>query len=54
VVEDDGCGFDPLSAQADGHFGLRVMQDIVGEAGGTLEIDSTPGRGTRITVEAEP
>jgi signal transduction histidine kinase len=54
AVEDDGCGFDPTAAQSDGHFGLRMLTDLVREAGGTLEIDSEPGRGTRVTVEAEP
>jgi signal transduction histidine kinase len=53
VVEDDGRGFDPTRAQRDGHFGLRLLQDLVNEAGGTLEIDSKPGRGTRVTVEAQ-
>jgi two-component system NarL family sensor kinase len=53
AVEDDGCGFDPTHPQADGHFGLRLLSDLVREAGGTLEIDSTPGRGTRVTVEVE-
>ena len=54
AVEDDGCGFDPTAAQSDGHFGLRMLTDLVREAGGTLEIDSEPGRGTRVTVEVEP
>jgi two-component system, NarL family, sensor kinase len=53
VVEDDGRGFDSTSAQSDGHFGLRIVEDLVREAGGTLEIDSEPGRGTRVTVEVE-
>ncbi|HEY6835459.1 MAG TPA: sensor histidine kinase [Gaiellaceae bacterium] len=54
VVADDGRGFDPETVQADGHFGLRMLEDIVREAGGTLQIDSTPGKGTRVTVEVEP
>jgi two-component system, NarL family, sensor kinase len=53
VVEDDGRGFDPTNPQRDGHFGLRVLQDIAQEAGGTLQIDSELGRGTRIAVEVE-
>lgn len=50
VVEDDGRGFDPETAQKDGHFGLRMLQDLVREAGGVLRIDSAPGRGTRVSV----
>jgi two-component system, NarL family, sensor kinase len=54
VVEDDGWGFDPTTPQSDGHFGLRILEDLVREGGGTLEIDSEPGRGARVTVEVEP
>jgi two-component system, NarL family, sensor kinase len=50
LVEDDGRGFDPASPQGDGHFGLRILEDIVREAGGTLEITSSAGQGTRVSV----
>jgi signal transduction histidine kinase len=53
AVEDDGRGFDPDAPQADGHFGLRILDDIVLEAGGRLGIDSAPGRGTRVSVEVD-
>ena len=52
VVEDDGRGFDPTAAGGVGHFGLRVLEDLAHDAGGVLEIDSAPGEGARITVEA--
>jgi two-component system NarL family sensor kinase len=51
TVEDDGRGFDPGAVEAEGHFGLRVLEDLAHEAGGELEIDSAPGAGTRVTVE---
>jgi signal transduction histidine kinase len=51
VVEDDGSGFDPSVAEDDGHFGLRVLEDLARDAGGELEIDSAPGAGARVTVE---
>lgn len=52
-VEDDGKGFSPDDAEgARGHFGLRMLRDLAKDAGGTCEIDSEPGRGTRIRVEA--
>ena len=34
-----------------GHFGLRLVEDVVGEAGGTVQVDSTPGEGTTVRVE---
>ena len=49
AVGDDGQGFDPR-AKADG-FGLHIMRERAELLGGTLEIDSAPGRGTQITVD---
>jgi signal transduction histidine kinase len=50
-VVDDGIGFD-LAGQADGgHFGLRLLGDLVQEAGGELDVESAPGRGTTVRVE---
>jgi two-component system NarL family sensor kinase len=51
LVEDDGAGFDLAQAQGNGHFGLRILEDLVRESGAELEIDSTPGTGSRISVE---
>jgi two-component system, NarL family, sensor kinase len=54
VVADDGQGCSPaeaLGATADGHFGLRLLADQVRDAGGSLELDSAPGAGTRLRVE---
>jgi signal transduction histidine kinase len=45
-VDDDGVGFDPRSVQRG--LGLTHLADRVAAVGGTLEIDSRPGRGTRI------
>jgi signal transduction histidine kinase len=46
-VEDDGVGFDP-HAVARGR-GLDNMTERVAAAGGSLAIDSAPGRGTRVS-----
>jgi signal transduction histidine kinase len=46
-VRDDGVGFDPLGSFP-GHLGLRSMQERVRHLGGTLQIASAPGQGTRI------
>jgi two-component system NarL family sensor kinase len=52
-VADDGRGFDPTAPapSSNGHFGLRVMADLIRDAGGSVDIDSAPGRGTRVRLE---
>ncbi len=51
VVEDDGCGFDvgvALAAQGTEHFGLVGMRERVALLGGSFDIVSQPGQGTRV------
>ena len=48
VVEDDGRGFDVDAAPQ--RFGIIGMRERVLLAGGGLEIESTPGEGTRVTA----
>jgi len=52
-VTDDGVGFDPRHCPSidEGHFGLLDMGERVERMGGHLNIESAPGRGTRIAVE---
>ena len=50
-VADDGVGFAPDARDAHGHFGLRMLDDLTREEGGSLIVDSKPGKGTRIRVE---
>jgi signal transduction histidine kinase len=52
-VEDDGVGFDVAQFfKTRGHrFGLRSMRDRAEAIGGTFQILSAPGRGTRVIVE---
>src|SRR6202165_4377935 len=45
-VADSGAGFDPLT-RARG-AGMTNMMDRVGAVGGTLSVDSSPGRGTTV------
>lgn len=47
-ISDDGAGFEPL-APASG-YGLAAMKGRVEESGGTVQVDSAPGRGTRVQV----
>jgi signal transduction histidine kinase len=52
VIADDGIGFDAsdvLRPRA-GHLGLRGIRTRVKKLGGTLAIDSAPGRGTSINI----
>ena len=51
-VEDDGSGFDPALAggATSGHFGLQGIRERLKAFDGQLEIESTPGRGTKATV----
>ena len=49
-IQDDGCGFDQSEGSPEGHFGLRIMKDTIGEAGGTLQVMSAPGRGTTVVA----
>jgi hypothetical protein len=50
AIADDGVGFTPAAAAAEGHDGLANMQARVDELGGRLAIDSSPGRGTHVHV----
>jgi len=52
TVVDNGSGFEPTRAK-DGHFGLRLIHDVIHEAGGDLTIESTSNEGTTVTVELE-
>lgn len=49
-VEDDGKGFDASQSEPNGHFGLKIMQARAAHIGGQVEIESKPGRGTRVTL----
>jgi len=46
-ISDDGVGFEPDGAFP-GHLGLRSMRERVMAVGGSLDVDSAPGRGTRL------
>ena len=48
-ISDDGTGFDPKAPGRSG-VGLVSMTARTQEIGGTLDIQSTPGRGTRVVV----
>ncbi|MEU4827531.1 ATP-binding protein [Actinomadura sp. NPDC023710] len=53
TVADDGCGFEiqaPSMLAAGGHYGLIGLRERAERVGGTVQMDSEPGRGTTVTV----
>jgi signal transduction histidine kinase len=57
-IRDDGAGFDPArlvqvgeDRSDGGGFGLVAMRERVEELGGTLSVESTPGKGTTLAAE---
>jgi signal transduction histidine kinase len=49
-VEDRGRGMLVADADRAPHFGLRLLRRRTEEIGGHLQIESTPGRGTRVAA----
>ena len=50
-IQDEGCGFelpDPDAAPDDGHIGLVGMRERAEAVGGTLTVETSPGRGTTV------
>jgi two-component system, NarL family, sensor histidine kinase DegS len=47
-VDDNGRGFDPDAVQQGNSLGLKLIRERAEMLGGTFEVDSTVGRGTRI------
>jgi PAS domain S-box-containing protein len=55
VIDDDGCGFDPvkvLAPQTQRGLGLAGIHERLLSFSGKMFIESDPGRGTRIIMEA--
>jgi len=50
-IRDNGRGFEPESATRSGHYGLLGMRERARLVGGTLNIKSEPGQGTRIRLQ---
>jgi two-component system sensor histidine kinase DegS len=49
VVQDDGKGFDP-KVTPKGHYGLLNMRERAGKIDGRVDVESTPGQGTRVAL----
>jgi signal transduction histidine kinase len=52
IISDNGVGFDPATPRGVGHQGLVNMRARASSVGGWLDVQSGPGAGTRIIVEA--
>jgi signal transduction histidine kinase len=50
AIEDDGSGFAVLTPRTNG-LGLVGLKERVAELSGTVQIASTPGKGTRVSVQ---
>jgi len=53
TIEDNGQGFDldTLDGETARHFGLQFMRERAESVGGTLEIETKPGEGTKVIVK---
>jgi signal transduction histidine kinase len=48
-VEDDGIGFEPALVKDNGRLGLGGMEERTARLGGKLDIQTSPGKGTKIS-----
>jgi signal transduction histidine kinase len=48
-VDDNGKGFDPDSIQQSNSLGLKLIRERAEMLGGSFEIDSNIGKGTRVS-----
>jgi signal transduction histidine kinase len=51
LIEDDGRGFTPGDTREEG-LGILGMQERIALVGGQLTVESSPGGGTTLAVEA--
>jgi signal transduction histidine kinase len=51
-ISDGGSGFDPaaVSARDGGGFGLTSMRERAHAVGGSFDVESRPGSGTRVEI----
>lgn len=50
LISDDGMGFDPQAVDQERKLGLRGVRERIEMLGGTLDIVSTPGKGTTMQL----
>lgn len=54
VVRDNGQGFEVEASRGETHVGTRIMRERAERIGASVGIESTPGRGTAVTLELPP
>lgn len=52
-VSDRGPGFDPKANFDKGRIGLAGLRERVQSVGGIFDVDTGPGRGTRLTMRLQ-
>ena len=50
-LSDNGVGFVAAASEGSSHYGLKGMKERIEKLGGTLELQTSPGNGTRIEIE---
>lgn len=50
LISDNGVGFTPGSVDEDQHFGLQLMRERVELAGGVLDVETSEGTGTQVSI----
>ncbi|HET7672700.1 MAG TPA: ATP-binding protein, partial [Burkholderiales bacterium] len=51
TIRDDGSGFDAAAAEARAsRLGMTTMKERIVAAGGSLKVESAPGKGTTLTA----
>ena len=53
MIADDGCGFEATQLLEPSGYGLQIMRERAEAVDAELKVDSSPGRGTRISVILE-
>ncbi len=51
TVDDNGIGFDPNEIQKKGGLGLKLIRERVEMLNGTMDIDTSPGKGCAVTMQ---
>jgi len=49
-MEDNGRGFDPAELPQRGGFGLKGLAERARQLGGTFQLQTAPGQGTKIQI----
>lgn len=51
-VRDNGCGFDPATRPGvlQGHFGLQGISERINQFNGDIQMESSPGNGTKVSI----